>query len=127
MYYALFLLENSDPRRESGSSLNLTAEQNRIVLQKIDVSDPRCVKIVAFAGTGKTTTLIELCKKNPHIRFLLVVFNKAVAELSSKTFPRNAVAKTAHRYFFNFLELYIYIFFYNYTVTQNNLLLVIHS
>ena len=47
----------------------------------------RCVKIVAFAGTGKTTTLIELCKTNPNIRFLLVVFNKVVAQLSAKSFP----------------------------------------
>lgn len=36
------------------------------------------VKIVAFAGTGKTSTLVEYTKKRPGLRFLNIVFNKYV-------------------------------------------------
>jgi len=29
-------------------------------------------------GTGKTTTLLEYARLRPHLRFLLVVYNKSV-------------------------------------------------
>ena len=29
-----------------------------------------------FAGTGKTTTLINLCRENPGLKFLVVMYNK---------------------------------------------------
>jgi F-box protein 18 (helicase) len=35
------------------------------------------IKIVAFAGTGKTTTLIHLCKENPGLKFLVVMYNRS--------------------------------------------------
>ena len=50
---------------------------------------------MAYAGTGKTTTLVEMCKRDPAIRFLLVVFNKSV-ELQNKVFPPNVTVKTAN-------------------------------
>jgi hypothetical protein len=49
-----------------------------------------------MAGSGKTTTLIELCRANPRVRFLLVVFNKSVAENAARVFPRNVKARTAN-------------------------------
>jgi hypothetical protein len=49
-----------------------------------------------MAGSGKTTTLIELCRVNPRVRFLLVVFNKSVAENAARVFPRNVKARTAN-------------------------------
>ncbi|KAL5516967.1 hypothetical protein EMCRGX_G002426 [Ephydatia muelleri] len=57
-----------------GSSLKLTSEQLRIVNHRLQPGD--IVKVVAFAGTGKTTTLQNFARLNPHIKFLYCVFNK---------------------------------------------------
>lgn len=32
---------------------------------------PQVVKIVAFAGTGKTTTLLQFCKQRPHLKYVM--------------------------------------------------------
>ena len=36
------------------------------------------IRTMAYAGTGKTTTLVEMCRRNNAIKFLLVDFNKSV-------------------------------------------------
>ncbi|XP_042883188.1 F-box DNA helicase 1-like [Penaeus japonicus] len=71
-----------------------TLEQMRIINHNINPN--HIVKIVAFAGTGKTTTLLQMCQQRPHQRFLLVVYNKSVQEHCSKSFPTNVQVKTAH-------------------------------
>ena len=53
------------------------------------------IRILAYASTGKTNTLVEMCKRDPVIRFLLVVFNKSV-ELQNKVFPPNVTVMTAN-------------------------------
>ncbi len=55
------------------------------------------MKIVALAGSGKTSTLRGLCLKNPHLRFLLVVFNKGAQLHARATFPNNAHCFTVHK------------------------------
>ena len=54
------------------------------------------IKVVAFAGTGKTTTLVELTKNNPRMKFLLIVFNKAIQLHAQRVFPNNTQCRTAH-------------------------------
>merc|ERR1719154_319033 len=60
-------------------------------------------RIMAYAGTGKTTTLVELCRRNPKVRFLLVVFNKSVEVHSKRVFPPNVTVKTANALSFKFV------------------------
>ncbi len=63
----------------------------------MDKSRPEVVRIVAFAGTGKTTTLVKLCERNPHLRFLVVMYNRAAKEAAQRAFPRaNVVCATSH-------------------------------
>ena len=75
-------------RRLSTSSSGkypLTAEQQRIASHPIDPQEkPEVIKIEAFAGTGKTTTLVEICRRNPHLRFLVLVYNKAAADYANE-------------------------------------------
>ena len=71
--------------------MNLTNEQKQVITQ---LQGPANIK--AFAGTGKTTTLIELAKKNPQTRFLYLAFNKSVQTQAQKKFPKNVVCKTIH-------------------------------
>ena len=73
----------------------MTAEQARIANHRLSSTD-ELVKIVAFAGTGKTTTLIEMCQNNPDLGFLVVVFNKDVQLRAKNAFPKNTVVRTAH-------------------------------
>ncbi|NWW47893.1 FBH1 helicase, partial [Pedionomus torquatus] len=74
--------------------IKLTHEQQRILNHKIE--DGQIVKIMAFAGTGKTSTLIKYAEKFPDLNFLYVTFNKAVAERGKRAFPSNVTCKTFH-------------------------------
>ncbi|XP_014676787.1 PREDICTED: uncharacterized protein LOC106816679 [Priapulus caudatus] len=59
------------------SCVRLTHEQLRIVNHQL--APGAVMKVVAFAGTGKTTTLLRYTQLRPHLSFLLVVYNKYVA------------------------------------------------
>ena len=96
LQHALQLHHN--PRAAVTASCRLTSEQRRIVNMDLAslLGTSHTVRINAYAGTGKTTTLLELCRNNPNIRFHLVVFNKSVAEESKAKFPRNVRVSTAN-------------------------------
>jgi F-box protein, helicase, 18 len=72
----------------------ITAEQNEII--QTELSPGSILRVIAFAGTGKTTTLVEYTKKRPHLRFLYVAFNKSVEMEAKKKFPGNVTCKTSH-------------------------------
>ncbi len=69
----------------------LTREQDGICASKADV-----IKVSAFAGTGKTTTLCAFSEVNPDSRILYVAFNKAIQLEATSKFPRHVTAMTAH-------------------------------
>ena len=74
----------------------MTAEQARIANHQLSKRG-ELVKIVAFAGTGKTTTLIQMTQNHPKLKFLVVVYNKAVKEHGELVFPEeNVKVRTAH-------------------------------
>jgi superfamily I DNA/RNA helicase len=54
------------------------------------------LKVKAFAGTGKTTTLVFLAEENIRLRILYLVFGKANEVDAIKKFPRNTRVKTTH-------------------------------
>lgn len=54
------------------------------------------LKIKAFAGTGKTTTLRGLAARYPQERILYLAFNKAIKEEAQGRFVKNVRAMTAH-------------------------------
>ena len=54
------------------------------------------IRTMAYVLTGKITRLCEMCRRNPAIKFLLVVFNKSVEIHSKKVFPPNVTLKTAN-------------------------------
>lgn len=74
--------------------MQLTEEQHAIVQYPIQPHD--VLKIMAFAGTGKTTTLVHFAKARPQWRFLYVAFNKSVQVEATRLFPENVCCKTAH-------------------------------
>jgi len=74
--------------------IQITNEQKEII--NADLSPGETLKIMAFAGTGKTTTLVEYTKKRPGMRFLYIAFNKSVQLEAAQKFPRNVTARTTH-------------------------------
>jgi len=74
--------------------IQTTKEQNKIINQ--DLLPGETLKIMAFAGTGKTTTLVEYTKKRPDLRFLYIAFNKSVQLEAAQKFPKNVIARTTH-------------------------------
>ncbi|XP_042367235.1 F-box DNA helicase 1 isoform X2 [Plectropomus leopardus] len=100
IYYVLHLMENGPfpvslmYRTNSLPQIQLTREQQQILSH--DIQEDHVVKIVAFAGTGKTTTLVKYAEQRPHLRFLYVAFNKSVALEARRRFPRNVDCKTVH-------------------------------
>ncbi|KAJ7370000.1 F-box DNA helicase 1 [Desmophyllum pertusum] len=80
--------------RSSTDKLQLTHEQVRII--KHDVKAGEIIKIVAFAGTGKTTTLVEYTKMRPMEKFLNVAYNKSIQQHALTLFPSNVESRTIH-------------------------------
>ncbi|MDR9863412.1 UvrD-helicase domain-containing protein [Pseudomonas baetica] len=52
--------------------------------------------VQAFAGTGKTTTLVGYAKHHASVKMLYLCYNKSVELAAKGKFPRNVVCKTAH-------------------------------
>lgn len=73
------------------SQLDLTDEQKEIVN-----SDEHTLLVNAFAGTGKTSTLVEFARARPKKTFIYLAFNRSVKEDAVKKFPRNVYCTTTH-------------------------------
>lgn len=69
----------------------LTGEQKAVI---DSVGLGRTSKVIAVAGSGKTTTLREVALAFPELTFLYLVYNKAAAEDARKSFPGNVTVKT---------------------------------
>lgn len=98
IYYVLYLMENgpflATFDQNSGPQIHLTGEQQMVLSH--DIQSDHIVKIMAFAGTGKTTTLVKYAERRQDLRFLYVAFNKSVAKEAERRFPRNVACKTVH-------------------------------
>lgn len=71
--------------------MKLTEEQDAIVQ-----SDAELLKVNAFAGTGKTSTLVEYANARPKKRMLYLAFNKAIQVEAQGRFPSNVRSVTSH-------------------------------
>ncbi|XP_032329834.1 F-box DNA helicase 1 isoform X1 [Camelus ferus] len=105
IFYCLYLQENScaqatDVKEEPSvwpgkkTTIQLTHEQQLILSHKMEPL--QVVKIMAFAGTGKTSTLVKYAEKWSESRFLYVTFNKSIAKQAELVFPSNVICKTFH-------------------------------
>ncbi|XP_004854577.1 F-box DNA helicase 1 isoform X2 [Heterocephalus glaber] len=105
IFYCLYLQENSctqatkvkeEPSVWPGkkTTIQLTHEQQLILNHKMEPL--QVVKIMAFAGTGKTSTLVKYAEKWSESRFLYVTFNKSIAKQAEVVFPSNVICKTFH-------------------------------
>ena len=94
---ARIFLSHVSNKKSSSSSMTrrLTSEQRHIVNMQVTRLD--VVKVNAFAGSGKTITLVEIAKHRPGKRLLYLVFNVAVREHAENIFPENTVVRSVHK------------------------------
>src|ERR1700722_9402432 len=76
--------------------MNLTEEQHTICQAARDLGVGASLKIQAFAGTGKTTTLAAIAESLPQRKFLYLVFNRTAADEAKLKMPSNVMVRTAH-------------------------------
>ena len=86
----------SSPLPSPPARSSLTREQKAICDAVRDNGDRGSLKVHAFAGTGKTSTLVAIANACPNRQFLYIAFNKAAQEEATRKMPRNASARTAH-------------------------------
>lgn len=75
--------------------MTLTSEQAAVVT-RLKSTNRSSVKVIAYAGTGKTSTLEAVCRALPERRILNMSFNRSVADEASSRFPDNTVCETFH-------------------------------
>ena len=73
------------------SSMPLTEEQQAVVHSRSEA-----LKVVAFAGAGKTSTLRAYAKARPERRMLYLAFNNAIAREAAGKFTPNVTCLTTH-------------------------------
>ncbi|RLM20591.1 DNA helicase [Brenneria alni] len=69
-----------------------TPEQSAVINWK-----GRHLVVNAFAGTGKTSTLVRYAQANPDRRMLYLAYNRAVRDEAERNFPFNVECKTSHQ------------------------------
>src|SRR5512144_3279095 len=69
-------------------------DEQQLILDRLGAS-PDPGRLIAFAGTGKTTTL-RLLAELRRGRGLYLAFNKAIQQEAARTFPRQVHCSTAH-------------------------------
>jgi hypothetical protein len=73
------------------SPMPLTEEQQAVVHSRSEA-----LKVVAFAGAGKTSTLRAYAKARPERRMLYLAFNNAIAREAAGKFTPNVTCLTTH-------------------------------
>jgi F-box protein 18 (helicase) len=78
--------------------IELTKEQEAIVGSSY--SRGELIRVMAFAGTGKTFTLVKLAQRlaevHPEWKILYLAFNKSIQVEAGGKFPGNTLSKTTH-------------------------------
>lgn len=89
--------------------MKLTKEQSDIIY-----TDKKNIFIIARAGSGKTTTLIEFTKVRPHDIFLYLAYNTEIKENSKRKFFGNTEVHNIHSLAFKEIGK-----FYKHKITKN--------
>lgn len=71
-----------------------TPEQEAVISHDLKAGD--ALKVIAFAGAGKTSTLVEYTKARAMDQFLYCAFNKSVQVEAEGKFPANVMSRTIH-------------------------------
>ncbi|SPS02609.1 hypothetical protein CBM2634_U20014 [Cupriavidus taiwanensis] len=82
-----------EPARTTGDGMTPTDEQERVVEA---VCAGGALKVKAYAGAGKTSTLRMAAEAHGRARGLYLAFNKDIATEAASKFPSNTRCRTVH-------------------------------
>ncbi len=57
----------------------------------------RLVVVFAYAGSGKTWTLLEFARRRPQVKMLYVSYNRGIRDEAARRFPKNVKCMTSHQ------------------------------
>lgn len=83
--------------------MTLTDEQQKIVQTASKMYNNQILKIQAFAGTGKTSTLVQIANFLKDKKFLYLAFNKSIVKESKSKFGSNVTILTTHSLAFRYV------------------------
>lgn len=72
--------------------MKATAEQQPI----IEYQGEHLV-VKAYAGCGKTSTLVAYAAQHSHLKMLYLAYNRAIRDEGAEKFPKNVTCKTSHQ------------------------------
>ncbi len=84
---------SAPPTKAEATEVKPTPEQGEAVKRYLEGQD---LKLVAVAGSGKTTTLRFMAEAEPKKKVLYLAFNRAIKEEGERVFPENAAVRTLH-------------------------------
>ncbi|KAI4888154.1 hypothetical protein NFI96_029761, partial [Prochilodus magdalenae] len=102
LFYVLYQMENTAPPVDGSRSVCVTREKQLQMTQEQqcainhNMQPNHVVKVVAFAGTGKTSMLVRFSQQRPALRLLYVTFNKPIVNAAKRQFPKNVDCRTIH-------------------------------
>ena len=76
--------------------MKFTQEQLDIFAICKNLKNNEKVSIIAPAGSGKTSTLVELAKQLPNKTILYLAYNQSIKKEAQGKFPSNVVVLTTH-------------------------------
>ena len=85
----------SGGKNASIASAGMTHEQHAIV--STDLREDQIMLVRAFAGTGKTTTLIQYVRRRPGFKFAYLTFNRQIMLEAQTKFPMNTTCLNFHK------------------------------
>lgn len=88
----------SPPSSKKITEITLTSEQKKIIDSQANI-----LIINAFAGTGKTSTLVAYAKSEPSWKILYIAYNRMMREEAERKFPNHVICKTLHSLAFDAL------------------------
>lgn len=80
--------------------IRITEEQSQIIFSEL-----YCIFVSARAGTGKTTTLVELARYRKYDSILYIVYNNSIREEAKNKFPAYVEVHTIHSLAFKFIGI----------------------
>lgn len=79
-------------------------EEQKAIIEALPNSE--LIKVNAFAGTGKTSTLLFLTNYYPQNKFLYLAYNKSIQIEASKKFGKNVQVKTVHSLAYKYVSIH---------------------
>ena len=74
--------------QESKPSSKFELSDEQVAICKSNANE---IKVNAFAGTGKTTTLLHYALTHPNQKFLYICYNKSIQLEAQEKFPKNVL------------------------------------